>query len=72
MNTYSTPFIRLLTLMAIAGNSFFILWILYNGLAENFQGTTVEKISYVTLLLLLAVNSILQIRNMRRQAMAHR
>ena len=65
MRNAHNPFIRLLTQMAVAGNVFFILWILYNGVAENFQGTALEKVSYVTLLFLLAVNSFLQIRHLR-------
>ena len=57
----------LLTLPAIAGNILFVLWILYNGINESFQGTTIEKISYVTLMSLLAVNAFLLIRNLRQQ-----
>jgi hypothetical protein len=48
-----------LKFFAAAGNIMFILWILYNGINENFQGTSLEKISYISLMLLLALNSIL-------------
>lgn len=57
----------LLSLAAIAGNIIFTLWILYNGISEGFQGTTIEKLSYVTLMGLLAVNAFLLIHNRRQQ-----
>jgi len=57
----------LLSLTAIAGNIFFTLWILYNGINEGFQGTTIEKLSYVTIMGLLVVNAFLLIRNRRQQ-----
>lgn len=44
---------------AIAGNVVFILWILFNGINEGFKGTLPEKISYISLIALLAVNSFL-------------
>jgi hypothetical protein len=50
---------QVIKILAITGNVFFILWILYNGINEGFQGTLLEKISYLTLIGLLAVNSIL-------------
>ena len=54
---------RMLTLLSIAGNLLFIVWILYNGISENFQGTLPEKISYITLMGLLATNSFLILSN---------
>jgi hypothetical protein len=66
-NKYSL-FQSLLLTGAVAGNLVFILWILYNGINENFQGTLLEKISYITLMALLAVNSILLLRSRRRLA----
>jgi len=45
----------------IAGNIFFILWILYNGINEGFKGTVYEIVSYIGLVLLLAINSIMLI-----------
>jgi hypothetical protein len=49
----------LLTRLAIAGNLLFVLWILYNGMNEHFEGTLLEKISYFSLMALLLVNSLL-------------
>jgi len=65
MEKEKSPFIELLSFAAIAGNILFVLWILYNGINENFEGTTIEKISYITLMGLLAVNVFLLIRKAR-------
>jgi hypothetical protein len=62
-----STFVKLLSFAAIAGNILFVLWIIYNGIDEGFQGTKVEKFSYVTLSVLLAVNAFLIIRNYRQQ-----
>jgi hypothetical protein len=51
--------IYLLKFAAVAGNILFILWILYNGINEGFEGTLLEKLSFVGLMILLALNSIL-------------
>lgn len=48
-----------LTALAIAGNILFFLWIFYNGISEGFPGTLIEKISFVTLMGLLATNAFL-------------
>jgi LPXTG-motif cell wall-anchored protein len=45
--------------IAIAGNIIFVLWILVNGIDEGFQGTIVQIFSYIGLILLLALNTIL-------------
>ena len=66
MEKDKSPLINLLSLLAIAGNILFVLWILYNGINESFQGTTIEKISYITLMGLLAVNALLLIRKTRK------
>jgi len=58
-------FIKLLSFLAISGNIIFVLWILFNGINENFEGTAIEKISYISLMLLLCLNSILLIRKIR-------
>jgi hypothetical protein len=50
---------KILTLFAVIGNILLILWILYNGINEGFQGKLPEKISYITLMVLLALNSFL-------------
>ncbi len=47
---------RLLTSVALLGNGLFLLWILYNGINEGFQGTVVEKASFAALLVLLVLN----------------
>jgi hypothetical protein len=48
--------------VAIPGNVLFILWVTYNGIDEGFRGTLVQKASYVGLMLLLALNTILILR----------
>jgi len=48
---------KLCRYLAIAGNIMFFLWILYNGVNENFQGTPLEIISYIGLMILLLVNA---------------
>jgi len=67
MKNEKSPFTEILSILAIAGNILFVLWILYNGINEYFQGTTIEKISYVTLMGLLAVNAFLLILNRGQQ-----
>jgi hypothetical protein len=54
--------IELLTWAALAGNILFMLWILYNGIHEHFRGTLNEKLSYIGLVGLLAINTILIFR----------
>ncbi len=68
MEKEKSLFIELLSWAAVAGNILFLLWILYNGINENFQGTTIEKISYITLMGLLAVNALLLIRKNRQHS----
>ena len=53
----------LLTVASIFGNFLFFLWILFNGINEGFRGTVVEKLSYISLMGLLAVNAVLLIRS---------
>ena len=65
MEKEKSPIIELLSWLAIAGNILFVLWILYNGVNESFQGTKIEKISYITLMGLLAVNVFLLLRKTR-------
>jgi hypothetical protein len=55
-------FEKFITYSAIACNIIFVLWILYNGISENFQGTNVEKVSYIALMVLLAVNAFLLVK----------
>ena len=68
MKKENSPVIKLLSWLAIAGNILFVLWILYNGINESFQGTTIEKISYIMLMGLLAVNALLLIRKNRKHS----
>jgi hypothetical protein len=55
----SKQFLVLLKYLAITGNIILVLWILYNGINEGFVGTTLEKLSYIGLMGLLTLNSIL-------------
>jgi hypothetical protein len=52
---------------AIAGNILFILWMTFNALKEGFSGTIYEKLSYVGLVCLLALNSYLVLAAKQRQ-----
>jgi len=52
--------VRIISFAAVAGNILFLLWILYNGINENFTGTTMEIISYITLMVLLAADQLLE------------
>ncbi len=51
------------TTLAIAGNILFLLWILYYGIPEGFSGTLIEKISFNTIMGLLATNAFLPLAN---------
>ncbi len=55
-------FEKMLLFSAIAGNMLFVLWILINGINESFKGTKIEVFSYITLMVLLIVNTFLLIR----------
>ena len=46
----------LLRYAALIGNAVFFFWIIVNGINEGFKGTPVEKLSYVVLLVILALN----------------
>lgn len=48
---------RPLRVLALAGNVLFILWILFNGMDSGWQGTLPQKVSFVSLIGLLGVNS---------------
>jgi len=50
---------NLVRYLAIAGNIMLFLWILYNGINESFQGTPLEIISYIGLMIVLFVNAFL-------------
>lgn len=63
MEKQQYPLNPLFVWVAIAGNLLFVLWILYNGVNERFQGTTIEKLSYILLMGLLTLNAWLLIRS---------
>lgn len=45
---------------ALAGNTLFILWIIYNGIDEGWKGVRlIEAMSLIGLVILLALNSVL-------------
>jgi hypothetical protein len=54
---------NLFNFIAIAGNGIYVLWILVNGIEEGFKGTLVQMASFIGLLFLLALNTILLLRN---------
>jgi hypothetical protein len=62
MKSETSILIKLLTWAALAGNILFMLWISYNGISEHFKGTIYEKLSYIGLMGLLVINSILVLR----------
>jgi hypothetical protein len=62
MKKETSIIIELLTWAAIAGNILFMLWISFNAISEHFRGTIYQKISYVGLMGLLAINSFLVLR----------
>jgi hypothetical protein len=62
MKKETSVLIKFLTLAALAGNILFMLWISYNGISEHFRGTIYQKLSYIGLMGLLVINSILILR----------
>jgi hypothetical protein len=58
MDQHSTIY-KFLRNIAVAGNIIFVLWILYNGINEGFQGTFLEIVSYIGLMILLLLNAFL-------------
>jgi hypothetical protein len=62
MEKERSPLIELLTWAALAGNILFMLWVSYNGIHEHFRGTVYQKISYIGLMGLLAINCFLILR----------
>lgn len=67
MKNDQSPLMALLSLASIAGNILFTLWILYNGIHEGFQGKTIEKLSYISLMGLLVINAFLLISYSRNK-----
>ena len=62
MEKERSTLIKLLTWAALIGNILFMLWISYNGINEHFRGTIYQKISYIGLMGLLAINCFLIIK----------
>ena len=60
-------FVPTLKYGAIGGNVLFILWVTYNAIDDNFNGTIYEKISYVALMALLLTNCFLLIRSFKAE-----
>lgn len=50
--------ISLLRYAAVCGNVLFIFWMLLNGINEGFKASFMEKIKYISMFGLLAINSI--------------
>jgi hypothetical protein len=67
MKKYKSIIFELLTWAALAGNILFMLWITYNAISEHFRGTIYQKLSYIGLMGLLAINSILILRKTTNQ-----
>ncbi|MES1181914.1 MAG: hypothetical protein ABUL44_03875, partial [Flavobacterium sp.] len=62
----NSKFYNQLCYSAIAGNLFFVLWILRNGIHEGFNGTAIEKLSYLALVVLLLLNGIIIYRSLQK------
>ena len=50
---------NLFLILAVAGNILFMLWMSYNAVADRFAGTFYEKLSYIGLIVLLVINTLL-------------
>ena len=59
---FNRRFLDFLKNVVITGNIILILWVLYNGINEGFDGTRAEIFSYIVFIILLAVNSFLLIK----------
>jgi hypothetical protein len=68
MKKAGTTFIKLFSWAAIAGNILFMSWISYNGINKHFNGTIYQKVSYIGLMGLLAVNLVLILRGRRQKS----
>jgi hypothetical protein len=62
MEKEKSTLVNLLSWSAITDNILFMLWISYNGINEHFKGTIYQKMSYVGLMGLLAINIFLILR----------
>jgi hypothetical protein len=61
-NSRTFDFLRI---AAIAGNGIFVLWILFNGMDEGFKANLIQIVSYLSLILLMILNTFLLICSQR-------
>ena len=59
--------IQLVRYAVICGNVLIVLWMLFNGIHEGFKATLAEKIIYLSMFVLLAINSMLLFSNKIQQ-----
>ncbi len=59
--------IQLVRYAVICGNVFIVLWMLFNGIHEGFKASAVEKFIYLSMFVLLAINSMFLFSNKFRQ-----
>jgi len=67
MEKEKSSLVELFSWAAVAGNILFVLWILYNGINAGFHGTLLEKISYIGIMGLLTVNTVLLLSGSRKK-----
>ena len=59
--------IQLVKYAVIGGNVFIVLWLVFNGIHEGFKASAVEKFIYLSMFVLLAINTIFLFSNKFRQ-----
>ncbi len=59
--------IQLVRYAVICGNVFIVLWMLFNGIHERFKASAVGKFIYLSMFVLLAINTIFLFSNKFRQ-----
>ncbi len=59
--------IQLVRYAVICGNVFIVLWMLFNGIHEGFKASAVEKFIYLSMFVLLAINTMFLFSNKFRQ-----
>ncbi len=52
-------YLKPLSQLVVTGNVVFVLWLLFNGIDEGFRATPLQLVSYLSLTILLALNSYL-------------
>lgn len=58
----NSKFISQIRPLIIAANILFVLWIVFNGIDSGFQGTIFEKLSFISLIVLLLLNSYILVK----------